>query len=486
MHVMRLPLVAGVMIVCFASLASAEVSLPAIFSDGMVLQRHKPVTIWGTAEAGAEVTVRFGGQERSATADGEGRWRVSLAAMEASSEGRGLRVAAGGEVIELADVLVGEVWIGSGQSNMEWTMNQISADEDIAAAADEGLRLFTVQRGVAEEPRGDMRASASWRAASAESVRPFSAVAYYFGQVLRRELEGDVPVGLIVSAWGGTPAEAWTPLDALEAEPRLSPLLERWGNQIDNDAGQANSPHRPANLYNAMIAPMTDLSLRGVIWYQGESNVPRAAQYRTLFPLMIESWRQAFGQGDFPFLFVQIAPFRYHEAWNRDPADAAELWEAQMLTLKSVANTGMAVTTDISQVDDIHPVNKVDVGRRLARWALAYTYNMDVVPSGPIYTHHAIEGEAVRLHFDYAAGLRSSDSQALTHFTVAGRDGEFHPATAEIDGETIVVRSEQVGEPIAVRFAWHDSAEPNLVNGVGLPASPFRTDSLPLGTRGNH
>ncbi|MEX0741330.1 MAG: sialate O-acetylesterase, partial [Phycisphaeraceae bacterium] len=449
-----------------------------LFGDGMVLQRNRAVAVWGTADADQQITVTFGDQKHTTTADASNRWRVMLDAMPASAEGRTLTITGDGATIEHEDVLVGEVWIGSGQSNMEWPMHRSDAEAEIAAAGDPHLRLFTVKRAVAHQPRTDVEGS--WQGTSPQSVRNFSAVGYFFALKLREEL--DVPVGMVISAWGGTPAEAWAPRDRLEAEPRLTPLLARWDQRVENNADAANHQHRPANLYNAMIAPLTPMTFRGAIWYQGESNVGRAYQYRTIFPLMIESWRERFAQGDFPFYYAQIAPFNY----NSNPAFAAELWEAQLLTMRMLPNTGMAVLTDIGDVSDIHPTNKVDVGDRLAAWALAKTYNLDVPYSGPVYTHQAIEDGAIRLHFDHAQGMKSADGEPLSHFTIAGADGEFHAATAEVDGATVVVRSGSVPHPIAVRFAWHDSAEPNFVNASGLPASPFRTDSFPLLTRDSH
>jgi sialate O-acetylesterase len=245
-------------------------------------------------------------------------------------------------------------------------------------------------------------------------------------------------------------------------------------------------PGVPANLYNAMIAPLLQLSIKGAIWYQGESNVSRAAQYRALFPAMIANWRKEFAQGDFPFYFVQLAPYSYGRGNPAaDPTPCAELWEAQLDTLRSVPKTGMAVTTDIGNVKDIHPKNKQEVGRRLALWALSHDYGQkDLVYSGPLYTSSKIEGSKVRIQFEHAKGLKSQNGQPLTHFTIAGEDQNFVPAEAAIEGDALVVHSSAVAKPVAVRFAWRDDAEPNLVNGSGLPASPFRTDSFPRVTEG--
>ena len=278
-----------------------------------------------------------------------------------------------------------------------------------------------------------------------------------------------MPIGLIHTSWGGTPAEKWTSRKALEAEPKLKGV-------------------KGSGLYNGMIAPLIPYGIRGAIWYQGEANIGQAYQYRTLLPTMIRNWRTDWGQGDFPFYIVQIAPFRYNSWFNGKPVDprmperCAELWEAQLLTHKSVPNTGLAVTTDIGELGDIHPHNKQEVGRRLALWALAKTYNRELVFSGPMYKSMRIEGREVRLKFDYAEGLKSADGKPLSFFTIAGTDQKFVPAEAHIDGPadnpTVVVSAKEVAEPVAVRFAWREDATPNLVNGANLPASPFCTDDF--------
>ncbi len=497
-----------------AGTAQADVRLPKIIGDHMVLQQGMAVPIWGWAEAGERVTVTLGRCRASATADAGGKWIVTLGAMKAG--GPCEMTIQGNNTITLGDVLVGEVWVCSGQSNMQWPVSaSANPEEEIAAADHPMIRLFTVTRKTAEQPLDDCEGS--WSACSPETVPGFSAVAYFFGRHLRREL--DVPVGLINTSWGGTPAEAWTSRGAQQGVPELEPTLARWDEQVsrfDPEAARQRyeesleawkeaaekakaegekpprrpqppsdprqSPHRPANLYNGMIAPLLPFAVRGAIWYQGESNCSRAAQYQTLFPTMIRDWRQKWGQGDFPFLFVQLAPFRYG---NADPRNCAELWEAQRLTLERVPNTGMAVTTDIGNVKDIHPKNKQDVGRRLALWALAKTYGKDLVFSGPLYKSMRVEGDKIHVMFDHVGGGLVAKGGELTHFTIAGQDGQFVPAKAEIDGDTVVVSSQEVSQPVAVRFGWRDDAEPNLFNKEGLPASPFRTDDLEMVTAGS-
>lgn len=501
--------------------ADAELKLPALFSDQMVLQRDRPAKIWGWADAGDNVTVALDGKTAQATADANGRWQVSLD-VPAVGGPYTVDVQAGeGEGIQLKNVLVGEVWICSGQSNMQWSVRASDdAEAEIKAANWPEIRLLSVRRTVASDPQQDFVAAdqSGWTTCSPETVGEFSAVAYYFGRQLHMEL--DVPIGLINTSWGGTRAEAWTSREALTAEPSLQPLVQWWDQltseydpkraeelyqqqmtrwqQASRQAKQEGKPaprrpqqqphpnesqHRVSSLYNAMIAPLVPLSIRGAIWYQGESNVGRAEQYRTLFPTMIADWRARFEQGDFPFLFVQLAPYRYSPAGSPLP----ELWDAQLMTLKTVPNTGMAVTTDIGNVSDIHPTNKQEVGRRLALWALATTYGkQDLVYSGPIYKDSKREGDAIRIQFEHTGeGLQARGGEPLSHFQIAPADGPFVPATATIEGDSVVVRSEEVSEPAAVRFAWDQTAEPNLINSAGLPASPFRTDDRPLTTKGN-
>ena len=284
----------------------------------------------------------------------------------------------------------------------------------------------------------------------------FSAAGYYFGRDLHKELK--VPVGLVFTSWGGTPAEHWTSKPALEAEPSLKGMAGKGEN---------------STLYNAMIAPLVPFAVRGAIWYQGEANVGRGKQYEVLLPAMIRDWRTAWAEGDFPFGVVQIAPYTY----GGDGVAEAELWEAQLKTAQNVPNTGIALTMDIGELKDIHPKNKQDVGHRLALWALAKVYDRPVVYSGPIFKSMTVEGDRIRIAFDHAGGgLVSSDGKPLSEFTIAGADKKFQPAAAEIDGATVVVHSDTVPNPVAVRFAFHGTAQPNLANKEGLPAAPFRTD----------
>lgn len=460
---------------CVSALGSqtllADVRLPKIFGDQMVLQQGMQNTFWGTADAGEQVTVTVGETKAVATAGADGRWMVKIAAPPVG--GPYIVNIAGKNSITLKDVLCGEVWICSGQSNMQWPVQRANdGPNEINAANHPKLRLFQVDRRIANSPQTDC--DGEWLITSPQTIASFSAVGYFFGRELQKNL--DVPVGLVQVAWGGTVAEAWMSREALAGDEAFKPIVDRAAKF------NARQPNQATNLYHGMLAPVIPLAMRGVIWYQGESNVSRAEQYAKLFPALIADWRRAWGQGDFPFLFVQLAPYRFGP---KDPAECAELREAQLTTLSSVKNTGMVVTTDIGNVKDIHPRNKQEVGRRLALWALGTTYGKEVAYSGPIYDSFTIEDNKLRLKFKHTAGgLIAKDNGALTQFTIAGEDQKFMPAVATIDGETLIVSSDAVPKPVAVRFAWRDDAEPNLLNKASLPASPFRTDTWKLVTEG--
>ncbi len=488
----------------FALPAAAAIKLPAVIGDGMVLQRDIKVPIWGTADPGEKVTVTLGDQKAAATADADGRWMVRLDPLKAG--GPFEMTVVGSNRITLKDILVGEVWVCSGQSNMAMAVKACAnAAQEIAAADYPNIRLFTVSRTVAATPQSDTKGA--WVHCSPETVPDFSAAAYYFGRHLYKEL--NVPIGLIHTSWGGTPAEAWTSRATLEADPDLKVIVDRWDDQIakyrktDSAAepaakpaargkaakpaaggkaakpptDPATSPHRAAGLYNGMIHPLIPYAIRGAIWYQGESNAGRAYQYRKLFPAMIQDWRKAWGQGDFPFLFVQLANYQPRKP---EPADSAwaELREAQTMTL-SLPKTGMAVIIDIGEANDIHPKNKQDVGKRLARAALAIAYGKHIPYSGPMYDSMKIEGDAIRLTFKHVDGGLVARGGELKGFAIAGDDRRFVWADAKIDGDTILVRSDKVAKPKAVRYAWADNPECNLYNKADLPASPFRTDDWP-------
>lgn len=501
--------VSGILLVVSTSAVFADIKLPSIIGDNMVLQQGKKATIWGWAMPGEEVMAGVGWNSMrwAVTADEDGKWMFKM--NPPKTGGPYEMTLSGKNVITIKNIMVGEVWVCSGQSNMQWTVqNSANAQEEIAAANYPNIRLFYVTRKIAHEPQSDCEGS--WTECSPETIPGFSAVAYYFGRELHKEL--DVPVGLIHTSWGGTPSEAWTRRGVLEEMPEGRPILERYDKVIENyaqikeeyeqsleewkkAAEKAKSegksvprrpgtpygpehPHAPAGLYNAMIAPLIPYGIQGAIWYQGESNAGRAYQYRKIFPAMIKNWREDWGQGDFSFLFVQLANFM---KVNPEPGDSAwaELREAQLMTL-DLPNTGMAVIIDIGEADNIHPKNKQDVGRRLALWALAKDYGKEVVYCGPIFKRMNIEGSKAVLSFDHVGGgLSAKGGESLKGFAIAGADRKFVWADAEIDGDKVVVSSDSVSEPVAVRYAWADNPVCNLYNKEGLPASPFRTDIWP-------
>lgn len=640
-----------------ATTAVAEVKLPSLFADGMVLQQRSNVTVWGWAEPGERVSVRGSWQwlgRSTATTDAEGRWQVRLNTPRAGGP-HTLTIQGNNEIV-LSDILIGEVWVCSGQSNMEWTLRMLATEDARQAAAEADypqIRLFSVKRVYNVEPQADCEGQ--WQVCTPETALNFSAVAYYFGRELHEKL--NVPIGLINTSWGGTPAEAWASAAALRAHGDFGDALNRieypeqyeqaareqfardvalweqqlpefdrgtqenwqapalddsdwetmelpglwsgtelenldgvvWFRRITNlppswaradleltlgpiddidtvwingvkvgttvgydrprtyripaqvlrtgpnviavrvvdlqleggfsgssDAMRIGAPgetervgatvagqwkykigyrgavpavpqsartaplnqNTPTVLYNTMIHPLIPFRIAGAIWYQGESNVGRSLQYRTLFPAMITDWRTRWGQGDFPFYYVQIAPYRYDRS---DAPDSAFLREAQMLSLKSATNVGMAVTMDIGSESDIHPRNKHDVGKRLALWALGKTYNQrGVVFSGPLYKAMKVERDTIRLSFDHVGGGLVSRGGPLAAFEIAGIDRTFVPAKADIVGDSVVVSSSQVPNPVAVRYAFRNWVQPNLFNAAGLPASSFRTDDWPI------
>lgn len=454
----------------FAATARAETKLPAIIGDNMVLQQGQPIPIWGWDNPGTAVKVRVGDAEASATAGDDGRWQVKLPAMQGSMDPITVSVQ-GSSTVELKNVLVGEVWLCSGQSNMEWSVNQSdNPDQEKAAANHPQIRHIKIAHTPTDSPQTVVPTD-GWKVCTPETVGNFTGVGYFFGRHLQQELK--VPVGLIGSNWGGTRIEPWTPPVGFQAVPALQSISDNLAKYPEkNNEGKINH-QSPLALYNGMIAPLVPYGIRGAIWYQGESNNGEGMLYHEKMKALISGWRSLWDNPEMPFLFVQLAPFRY----GGEPTRLPEIWEAQTATL-AVPHTGMAVTVDISNITDIHPRNKQDVGKRLALWALADTYGKSgIVYSGPLYKAMKVEGSKIRISFDHVGGgLVSRDGQPLSRFTIAGEDGQFVDAQAEIDGETVVVHADGVAAPKAVRFGWHQEAEPNLSNKEGLPASPFRTD----------
>jgi sialate O-acetylesterase len=475
----------------------ADVTVPALLADHMVVQRGLPVHVWGMAAPQEAVSVTFRGETKSCIADDDGRWSVYLSPGEAGGPFQ-MSIKAT-NAITLNDILVGDVWVASGQSNMEFAMKWVTnADAEIAAAQYPKIRIFTVKHKPADYPLENVD-SKGWAACTPETVADSSAVAYFFARHLQQKL--GVPVGLVESFWGGTAAESWTSLHALSADAALMPVFAARAKMLDTQATtvlrlqkeerefqqaveQAKSEGKPrpwpnwhpdfaawapAALYNGMIAPLTPFAIRGVIWYQGEANASpdRAFLYAHLFQTMIRDWRNQWGEGDFPFLFVQIAN------WNTEPG---ELWpevrdaQRQALALK---NTGMAVTIDVGDPVDIHPKNKQDVGLRLALAARAIAFGEKIEWSGPLYRQVTHEEHALRVWFDHAGGLMAKGVE-VTGFEVAGADGKYSPAEAKIGGESVIVSSSAVPTPVSVRYGWAANPTCNLFNKEGLPASPFQ------------
>jgi len=496
----------------------AEVKLASLFTDNLVLQRDKIINVWGEADPGEKVKVFFNSQTADTYADANGDWIINLSPMEAGGPFE-LKVE-GENSVFLKNVMIGEVWICSGQSNMEFTLKKSNnGDEEISNSDSPSIRIFVVKHKVADAPQ--KYCEGEWQVCSPKTISQFSAVAYFFGKNLYNQL--NVPIGLIQSTWGGSQAEAWMAKEILESEENFKPILTRWGKQIGkypaaleqykrnrqklidlwkvdsvNAVNNGMAPPRkpgkpegpgsrnqPSGLYNGMIAPLVPYSFRGVIWYQGESNVKRAYQYRKLFPALIKNWRALWNAGDFPFYYVQL-PNLYREP---EPSKSGwtELREAQLLTL-SLLNTGMAVTIDVGDPTNLHPTNKFDVGIRLSLIALNKVYSRDEIYfSGPIYESSRKEGNKFIIEFkNIAEGLNSKDGQSLRGFKIAGEDKIFVDASAEIKDDTVILWNDAIADPFSVRYAWSDNPDCNLINSAKLPASPFRTDDWPELTFGKN
>ena len=508
-----LTFVVGALLLACVS-ASAKVRLPVLFSDSMVLQADHPVKIWGWADDGELVVVQYKKQVKSVRAAG-GRWSVTLSAMPANSQGSVLVVLAENE-IELKNVVVGEVWVASGQSNMQWSLRR--TDDWTKAAATSSnphLRLFYVPRVSSGEKLDDIKGDymggkPRWQVSGPDSTPEFSAVGYYFGRDLQKAR--NVPVGIIHTSWGGAPAELWTSPEAMSANAALKKELvdpyegkvanyEKALAKCDADAKAAKAagkkftkrrpraPRQSSSLYNSMIHPLLNFSIRGAIWYQGEANVGRAHQYRTLFPTMIQSWRKAWKQGDFPFYAVELAPWDFNRKRSLDviarkPVDSTwgELRDAQIHASKVLRNVGTVTISDVGMKDDIHPTNKAPVGGRLALLARERTYGEGIEASGPSFRGATTSGGEVIIRFSNVGDGLVVKGDGLTGFSIAGPDGQFVWANAEIKGNTVVVSHPNIKKPAGVRFGWADYPVVNLWNKNGLPAHPFRTDRFPLTT----
>jgi sialate O-acetylesterase len=496
--------------------ASANVSLPDVVSDGMVLQQNQRVPIWGKADPGESVDVKFAGQSKTTTASANGQWLIKLDPIRASAT-PAVMIITGKNTIELKNILVGEVWLVAGQSNMQRLLSETANGEAATAAANHPLiHLFNVSRQVAFKHAPPPLAT--WASCSPQSVKEFSAAGYYFGVELENELH--VPIGLINASYGGSQAEAWTPVEYLLASDDLRPTVERtkiwdeerprvraeydealrkWRADADKavaaGARPSPSPAVPdalreyriaSSIYDGMIAPLIPFYIRGAIWYQGESNEARAQQYEILLPSMIKGWRERWGEGNFPFGIIQLPNYR-----DPKPEPADEAWshvrEAQRLTAMRTPNTGLIVTIDIGEAHDIHPKNKLDVGKRMVHWALVDVYARKMTRSGPTFREARISDGTILLKFaDAGSGLKIRDGDKLEEFAIAGADQKWMWANAKIvSKDTIEVWSDQVTQPRAVRYAFNNNPRhPNLTNDTGLPASPFRTDNWPGPTDG--
>ncbi len=479
-----------------ATSALAEVKLPAIYADHMVVQREVAVVVHGSANPGEAVSVTFRGATAKTVADKFGKWQVGLP--PGAAGGPFTMEVAGTNTITFSDVLVGDVWVASGQSNMEFPMRRtLNAEEELKNANQPNIRLFHVEKISSMYALDDVTAK-TWVACTPESVSEFSAVAYFFARQIQDDQK--VPIGLMEADWGGTPAEAWTSMKAISADASLMPVFATWAQMTDEEAHNKLArveedqeraaakaegkpepkfpwhpelpSYSPGGLYNAMISPLTQFPIRGAIWYQGEANADaiRAPIYNNLFETMIRDWRTHWGVGDFPFLFVQIAN------WKTSPdAHWPETRDAQRRTLE-LKNTGMAVAIDIGNPDDIHPTNKQEVGRRLSLAARAIAYGETLEYSGPLFRMQSPGDHALRLWFDHCKGLVAKGGE-LKGFEIAGFDRKYFPAQARIDGQSVVVSSSQVPDPVYVRYSWSDVPDGNLYNAAGLPASPFESTS---------
>jgi sialate O-acetylesterase len=496
--------------------ASAELKLSAIIGDNMVLQQKQSDPIWGWDTPGTKVTVSFAGQTKTGTADAKGKWTVKLDPMPANAKPATMTIK-GSSSRELKNILVGEVWVCSGQSNMGFSVSSMwDADLEIATAKYPNIRLISVPQVGTQEIQDDFKGQ--WEPCSPDNVGQFTAVGFCYGRLLHEML--NVPVGLIDNAWGGSSAEAWVRRDLLEKDARYKDLMATWKKTEAEFTPQAyekqvaahkeklaawakqrqelikagkpvpaaprgpqnpmTGQHRPGNLYAGVLHPIIGYGIKGTIWYQGESNASRAAEYAELFPMMIQHWRDEWKQGDFPFYWVQLADFKPEQPTPGD-SDWAELRAAQTQTMTRLPNTGQCVITDLGEDADIHPKNKRDVAERLVRWALVKDYGMKLPYRSPEFKAMKIEGNKAIISFDtFGSAIRTVDSSTLTGFAICGEDKKWEWADAQITGnDTVAVICPKVAKPVAVRYAWADNPVCNLYSKDGLPVTSFRTDNFP-------
>lgn len=456
--------VKSIFISCFllvlVTVVNAKISLPEIFANNMVLQQNSEVKFWGWAKSNEPVSIKASwlDDEVKVNATNQGTWEIKLKTPVAG--GPYQIIISGYNEIVLSDVLIGEVWLCSGQSNMEWSANSgiVDGDEEIAKADFPQIRFFTVYNSSAHSPQNHL--TGEWKSCTPQTMREFSAVAYFFGKKLH-EIQG-VPIGLINSSWGGTPAETWMPGEVIQEDEflRKAAALQKpvpWG------------PVEPARLYNSMIAPLIPFKIAGALWYQGEANTINYYAYEKMLSALITGWRNKW-DNEFPFYYAQIAPYKYGKTF-----EGVEIREAQRKVLE-VANTGMVVLSDIGDTTDIHPKNKKDVGLRFANLALNRHYKtIQIEDSGPLFKSMKIDKNKAIISFDHAEGLHAKGDK-INSFEIAGEDDIFYTAEAKINGEQVIVQSKNVKEPIKVRFAWRNTATPNLFNSANLPTSCFKAE----------
>ncbi len=466
-------LVAAVWLLAVSSASAEALRLPAVLSDHMVLQREARVPVWGWAEPGATVVVRFKGQAHRARAGEDGRWRVDLDPMEADAAPATLTVSSGERALAVDDVLVGEVWLCGGQSNMAWPMSRADdAEREIARADWPQIRHLRAPKNPRPHPQDDL--DAQWTVCSPTTAPRYTAVGYYFARRLHEEL--GVPIGLLNCSWGGTRIEPWIPIEGYAATPELEATYRTLTDHpLPDEPGRQD----PTALYNGMIAPIVPFAIRGAIWYQGEASRRDGMAYVDKTRALVAGWRAAWNMPQMPYYFVQISPYQYR---YDDPELLPRFWEAQAAITDAISHTGMVVISDVGDIDDLHPTNKRDVGIRLANLALKHDYGRDgLVAHSPRLRHMRIDGQTVRLTFDRVGdGLRARDGRPLDWFELAGAHHPWTPATARIvaaDAVELIARG--VPDPVGARLGWHKHAQPNLVNSAGLPAEPFRTGREP-------
>jgi len=486
--------------------AQALIKLPPLVGDNMVLQRNTKTPVWGWATPGAAVEITFNNKTYKAVTNASGKWMAQLDALKAGGP-YNMTIQGDGSQLTIQNILIGDVWVCSGQSNMVLDFNNGRAKvlyaDDIANSTNDQIRQLLVNRVVSDQPAANFTSN-GWKLASPKTLNAFSAVAYFFARNLYEQYH--VPIGLINTSWGGTKAEAWTSEDALTDFPQFTKdiqllhdtatvnarkaaaakLIAEWKERAakgDTPSTRMPGPYNPQDLatsiYNGMVAPLIPYAITGVIWYQGEQNGGRGYEYRTLFPNMIKNWRSKWGRGDFPFIFQQLPNFHNPVKDPNENAPWAELREAQFMTLSNTPNTAMSVGIDVGEANDIHPVDKKDIGNRLALAARKLAYKeKKLVSSGPLYQSMKQRGNTIVISFsNTGGGLVSKDGQPLKYFAIAGEDKKFVWAEAVVKGNTIEVSAPAVSSPVAVRYAWAENPEGvNLYNKEGLPASPFRTD----------